>query len=185
MHRLALPTIAVLFLAASLAHGGMQQGQEPDRGRPAPAPADAKTLPPVPEPFVSPVPRLDLPMRFTPRDPLEGFWELRARSIGGKLAPPGRGLLAIGRSHLVVQFQAQGSDPEVPLLRAGAYAWQHTSERELLMLSVLASHFNDGGGKLHVEPAGIVQIRRFEMLADGLRVYQGDGGSWLEFARVE
>jgi hypothetical protein len=53
------------------------------------------------------------------------------------------------------------------------------------MLTVLASHFNDVGGKLHVEPAGVVQIRRFELLADGLRVYQGDGGSWLEFARAE
>jgi hypothetical protein len=190
VHRFALPIIAALFLAAnpslgSLPHGNPPQGQEPDRARPAPAPADAKTLPPVPEPFVSPVPRLDLPMRFTPRDPLEGFWELRARSIGGKLAPAGRGLLSIGRSHLVVQFHAPGTDPELPLLRAGAYSWQHTGERQVLMLTVLASHFNDAGGKVHIEPVGSVEIRRFELLADGLRVYQADGGSFLEFVRAE
>jgi hypothetical protein len=51
------------------------------------------------------------------------------------------------------------------------------------MASVLG-HFNDEDGDMLLEQPGAVQFRRFELRQDVLRVQQ-DGGSWIDFVRVE
>jgi hypothetical protein len=174
----------VSLLMASLAFFVLPQGQEPKVQRPAPPPADAPKLPLVDEPFVSPVPRLDLPMRFQQRDPLEGFWELRMRAVAAQPAAVARGMLAVGRGVMMVHFEGAGTDPKLPLLRAGCYSWQRNPEPDSVRMTVIASHYNDVDGELHAEPKGTQQVRRFQILGDTLRVHQGSG-NWLEFVRVE
>ena len=173
---------SILVVVCAIA--ALPQGQEPDRSRPAPPPANAPALPTVDEPFVAPVPRLDLPMHFTPRDRLEGFWIVRQRSVGGQMVQPGRGMLAIGRTNMVAEFEVPGLNVGRPMVRAGAYTWKRRGGTDQLSLVVLSSYYNDTGGDMHAEEPGTMQVRRFELLADALRVHQG-GGDWIEFVRVE
>jgi hypothetical protein len=185
----AAAAAAMAMAAASsalAAHGsaGPQEPAPPAPQRPAPAPEGAAPLPPVEEPFVTPVPRLDLPGRATPRDVLEGFWELRQRFVGGQVVEAGRGYMAIGRRHVLVQFLVPGSDPDVPLLRAGAYRWLRSGEGDVLRLTLLAGHFNEENGDIKLEVPGETMNRRFEIAGGTVRVHQG-GGDWLEFARIE
>lgn len=177
-------TALSLLMAAALAFTALPQGQEPAAPRPAAPPAEAKKLPLVEEPFVSPVPRLDLPMRFQQRDPLEGFWELRMRAVGAQPASVARGMLAVGRGVMMVHFEGPGTDPKMPLLRAGCYSWQRNPEPESVRMTVVASHYNDVDGEIHAEPKGTQQVRRFQIMGETLRVHQG-AGNWLEFVRVE
>ena len=157
--------------------------QDPVKDRPAPPPSDAPPLPPLAEPFVSPVPRLDLQMRATPRDPIEGFWQLRDRVVGGRSeAMRSKGWMAVGRSHLLLHLLAEGQDPGVPILRAGARRWER--DRGQIRMTALAGHFNDADGDLVLEKAGLVETRRFELLGSVLRVLQDDA-NWLEFVRAE
>lgn len=180
---MAEPKSRVLWLTlAALAWAWMQEPVPP--ARPAPPPAGAAPLPIVDEPFVAPVPRADLPGRTAPRDVLEGFWELRHRTVAGKAVPPGSGYMAIGRRHLLVQFLVPGTEDDVPLLRAGAYKWQRVGERDDLRLTVLAGHFNEDDGDIRIEVAGAAVTRRFEITGPALRVHQG-GGDWLEYVRIE
>src|SRR6185436_7687295 len=96
-----MPVVAAVLLLAP-------QGQEPKPDRPPPPPAGQPPLPPVEEPYVEPVQRLDLPERFATRDPLEGIWEVRLRSIGGRQEAVTAGHMVIGRRLLIVHFEAPG-----------------------------------------------------------------------------
>jgi hypothetical protein len=155
--------------------------QEP---RPPAAPAGAAPLPPVEVTWVEPVPRADLPLRFTQKDPIEGFWRLHRRSVDGQGADPGIGYLAIGRRHLMVQIQAAGPNPDMPLLRSTTYSWRRVDDRDTVHLSVLVGHFNDTDGDVHVATAGTGESRRFVLLDASLRIERGHG-DWLEFVRIE
>src|SRR5262245_7439581 len=114
-----MPVVAAVLLFAP-------QGQEPKPDRPPPPPAGQPPLPPVEEPYVEPVPRLDLPERFVTRDPLEGIWQVRQRSVAGHQLDVGDSYMVIGRRLMIVQFQAPGVSPNVPLLRACTYTWSRT-----------------------------------------------------------
>lgn len=162
------------------------QGQEPQPqpARPAPAPADQSVLVPVERPYVEAVPRADLPERLGTRDPIEGFWVLRQRMVEGAPAEVGSGYMAIGRRHMIVQFQAPSPDPEITLLRAGVYTWRRSGVRGEVGTTVLSGHFNDAEGDVHIEQEGVVEVRQFELTEDLLRVRQG-GADWLEFVRLE
>jgi hypothetical protein len=172
-----MPVVAAVLLLAP-------QGQEPKPDRPPPPPAGQPPLPPVEEPYVEPVQRLDLPERFATRDPLEGIWEVRLRSIGGRQEAVTAGHMVIGRRLLIVHFEAPGVKPEVPLLRACTYTWARTGRADTVQTTVIAGHFNVANGDINLEQAGTVELRRFELLDGGLRVHQ-DNGDWTEFARVE
>jgi hypothetical protein len=172
----------VLFLAGLLAlpQEPQRTGQEPER--PAPPPAGAQLLPAIEEPYVSPVPRLDLLQRFDRPDPIEGLYELRTRMLRGALDPrPGRGFLVIGKRHLVLYLMGAGADPATPQLRAGVRKWQRRGET--LQLTVVAGHYTDKR-EVVVEPAGKVETRRIEVTSGGLRIFQDDQ-NWLEFVRIE
>lgn len=173
------------LLAVAAAFGWWQDpvAQEPAKDRPAPPPAGAPPLAPLAEPFVSPVPRLDLQLRATPRDPIEGFWQLRDRVVGGRSeGTRSKGWLAVGRAHLLLHLLAEGPDPGVPILRAGVRQWQR--DRELIRMTALAGHLNDADGDIVLEKAGLVETRRFELLGSVLRIVQ-DNGDRLEFVRIE
>jgi hypothetical protein len=175
----------MLLLPAIVAFASLQDpAAPPPVPRPAPPPAGAAPLPTVDEPFVTPVPRLDLPGRTTPRDVLEGFWELRQRTVGGQIVAPGRGYMAVGRRHLLVQFLVPGVDEDVPLLRAGAYTWRRVGERDGVQLTLLAGHFNEEDGDVVIEAPGTSLARRFEIIGSTLRVHQ-EGDDWTEYVRIE
>jgi hypothetical protein len=157
--------------------------QDPEKARPAPPPAGASALPPVTEPYLSPVPRLDLQLRATPRDPIEGIWRLTDRIINHKReGTRNKGWMAIGRQHLFLHLIGEGPDPAIPVLRAGVRIWERANG--VVRTKVLAGHFNEFDGDLVLEKAGIVENRRFELLGATLRVYQ-DEGNYLEFVRAE
>jgi len=172
-----MPVVAAVLLLAP-------QGQEPKPDRPPPPPAEQAPLLPIEEPYVEPVPRLDLPERFGTRDPLEGIWEVRLRSSGGHQQEITAGHMVIGRRLLIVHFEAPGVSPQVPLLRACTYTWMRTGRGDTVQTTVLAGHFNVAAGDIHIEQPGTVELRRFELLDGGLRVHQGNG-DWTEFSRVE
>ncbi len=158
--------------------------QDPQPTRPPAPPTLREPLGPVEVPYVESVPRADLPERFTAKDPIEGVWELRDRTQGGVNVEPGKGYLAIGRRHMFTQFQAPGPDPDIALLRAASYSWTRVGDGDLVRTTVLVGHYNDADGDVHVEPAGSIELRRFERLDGFLRVHR-EGGDWLQFARVE
>lgn len=160
------------------------QPQDPRPERPPAPPPDAAPLPVVEEPWVAPVLRQDLPGRFTPPDPAEGVWRLRARSVAGQPQPAGQGLLVIGRQHLQVHCQAPGAAPDVPLLRAGTYRWRRVDNLGGVQLTTLFGHFNQADGDVVLLPAGAVQRRRLMLLDGAIRIEQGPG-DWLEFERAE
>lgn len=173
------------LLPWSLAFAGLLAAlrQDPEKARPPAPPAGTPPLPTVEEPFVSPVPRLDLLQRFTPRDPLEGFYELRDYVVDGH--PHGaktRGWLAIGRHMLLLQMLGEGAKPGVPLLRADVRHWQRQGEQ--MRTTVLAGHFNAYDGELKLLQGGSVETRRFEATMGRLRIWQ-DEGSYMEFVRIE
>ena len=159
--------------------------QDPVRkGRPAPGPEGLNVLPPVEEPFTAPLTRSDLPGRYTPPDPVEGVWRLRTRVIAGQPAMEAKGFLFIGRRHLMVQFVAPGSDPDIPLLRSGSYTWKRTDELDTVRLMNVFGYYNDGSGDIHIEAEGAMTVRRLQLIDGGLRMQQ-DAGNWLDFVRVE
>ncbi len=160
--------------------------QEPKSAtqRPAQPPADAQPLKVIEEPYVEPVQRGDLPERYTARDPLEGIYSVKDRFVGGQPAPPGRGYMVVGRRHLVVHFEAPGPKPGVPLVRAQVFMWSRADNAGMVKMASVLGHFDDADGDMLLEQPGAVQFRRFEMRQNVLRVQQ-DGGSWIDFVRVE
>lgn len=149
--------------------------------RPSPPPPDGRPLPMLEEPAVTPVPRADLPGRIEAPDPLEGLWELRARTVGGQLVDAGRGFMSVHRSLLMVQLFALDPGLDFPLLRAVTYSWQR-QDLDGVQLRVVLGHFNLGNGKMQLEAHGRVETRRFELGGDFLRVHQPNG-DYLEFVR--
>lgn len=173
-----------LFVAGLLAFAQEPQSgtraQDPER--PAPAPDGSRPLPTVEEPYVSPVPRLDLLQRFDRPDPIEGFYELRARVHNGGPDPrPGRGYLVIGKRHLMLYLMGAGPDPAIPQLRASVRRWRRSEGA--LQLTTLAGHFTEQRD-VAVEPSGAVEMRRLEVISGIIRIFQ-DGQSWLDFVRIE
>jgi len=160
------------------------QQPKPDSDRPAQPPADAQPLKVIEEPYVEPVQRADLPERYTARDPLEGIYAVKDRLVGGQPAPAGRGYMVVGRRHLVVHFEAPGAKPGVPFVRAQVFTWSRADNAGMVRMASVLGHFNDGDGDMLLEQPGAVQFRRFEMRQNVLRVQQ-DGGSWIDFVRVE
>ncbi|GAB4136765.1 MAG: hypothetical protein Fur0037_01540 [Planctomycetota bacterium] len=188
------PLLLSLFLASalSLLQGKERQEREPEgrnlqgqeaREGPAPPPEGSAPLPPVQEPFVAAIPRDDILLRFYRPDPIEGFYRLARRVVGGVVQiRPGDGFLAVGRRHMMLQVSAPTGAPDLPLLRAGTWRWRRAGDQ--IVLSVLLDHFNDADGELHLRAPGIIERRRIELLGDVLRVHQDDH-SFLEFRRAE
>ncbi len=160
--------------------------QDPERPPPAERPtppADAGPLPPVDEPYVSPVLRHDLLQQFEPPHPIQGFYELRERVVGGHNSPaPVRGYLVVGRRHLSLHLQTETDRPEQPLLRAGFRRYRIVGDQ--LHMTTLLGHFNDADGDMVVEADGLTFTRRFALIGGSLRIYQ-DSASYLEFVRLE
>jgi hypothetical protein len=152
--------------------------------RPAPPPADALPLKPIEEPYIEPVQRGDLPERYGARDPIEGLYSVRARFIAGQPVPEGKGYMVIGRRHIMVHFEAPGPNPRIPMLRAQVFTWTRADNAGMVRMVGLVGHGNEANGDWVIEEPGTVQMRRFEVRQGVLRVHQ-DGGSWIDFVRVE
>ncbi len=155
-----------------------------DKDQPALPPDGAPALRPIEEPYVEPVQRGDLPERYGVRDPFEGVYEVRERFHGGQPAPAGQGYMVIGRRHIIVHFMAPGPRPKVPLVRAQVFTWTRADNGGMVRMTSVMGHFDDADGDMLIEPAGTVQIRRFEPRQGVLRVHQ-EGGGWIDFVRVE
>lgn len=182
-------TVALVLALAAAAFGvdaptarALSVAQDPTR--PAPPPQGQAPLRPVEEPYVEPVIRSDLPERYGVRDPIEGVWKVRSRAVSGQPVAVGSGFMSVGRRHVVVCFQAPGPDERVPLLRSAVYEWSRVDNSGMVRLLVDIGHYNDSEGDVTIETRGKLELRRFELLADALRVHQDDG-SWIEFVRAE
>ncbi|MEY4828909.1 MAG: hypothetical protein RLZZ562_705 [Planctomycetota bacterium] len=162
-----------------------QKAQHPQsKDRPAPPPADAPPLKPIEEPYIEPVQRGDLPERYGARDPIEGLYSVRARFIAGQPVPEGKGYMVIGRRHIMVHFEAPGPNPRIPSMRAQVFTWSRADNAGMVRMVGLVGHGNEADGDWVIEEPGTVQMRRFEARQGVLRVHQ-DGGSWIDFVRVE
>jgi hypothetical protein len=162
-----------------------QKAQHPQsQDRPAPPPADAPPLKPIEEPYIEPVQRGDLPERYGARDPIEGLYSVRARFIAGQPVPEGKGYMVIGRRHIMVHFEAPGPNPRIPSMRAQVFTWSRADNAGMVRMVGLVGHGNEADGDWVIEEPGTVQMRRFEARQGVLRVHQ-DGGSWIDFVRVE
>lgn len=159
-------------------------GAPPAQGEaPPPPPEGASPLPAVEEPYVSPVPRLDLLQQFARPDPIEGCYELRTRVVAGVADPrPTAGWLTITRRHLSLYLIATGPDPRFPLLRSGVRRWRRLGDT--LHLTVLAGHLTDEDGDVALEQGGTTEVRRVALVGATLRLHQ-DSENWLEFVRIE
>ena len=117
------------------------------------------------------------------RDPLEGFYELRSRTINGKPdLNRSRGYLAITGRHMLVCLAGAGPDPDYPLLRADVRSWQ---KRDASVDTILKLGFyTDEDGEIHVEEPGRRQLRRVDLIRGKVRIWQ-DGQSFLDFERIE
>jgi hypothetical protein len=153
--------------------------QDPQRPTP---PADAKALPPVQEPFRTPVERDDLIQRFTPPSVLEGFYRLRRMERPGQPQPVADGYLWIGRRHLMLQLSGETADPDLPALQSGVRRYQIAGD--VLAMSVVLGFRNDVDGNIRLEQAGTAIRHRFTLLGPLLRVHQSEE-AFLEFERVE
>ncbi len=92
--------------------------------------------------------------------------------------------MVIGRRHIIVHFMAPGPRPKVPLVRAQVFTWTRADNGGMVRMTSVMGHFDDADGDMLIEPAGTVQIRRFEPRQGVLRVHQ-EGGGWIDFVRVE
>jgi hypothetical protein len=185
----ALPTwIAQDPKPAAPAASQEQKAQQPQapqsQDRPAPPPADAPPLKPIEEAYIEPVQRGDLPERYGTRDPVEGVYAVRARFLAGQPAPEGKGYMVIGRRHIMVHFEAPGPNPRIPLVRAQVFTWSRADNAGMVRMVSMVGHGNEANGDWLIEQSGTVQMRRFEARQGVLRVHQ-DGGSWIDFVRVE
>ncbi|MEO6597892.1 MAG: hypothetical protein ABIP94_24380 [Planctomycetota bacterium] len=147
----------------------------------------AQDPPPSPSPSPSPVPVTTRAPAKVPGKPephvLEGFYELRKRVIGGRDEPkPSRGYLAITRRHMLLCLAGPGSDPDLPLLRAGVRTWHPDADK--LCTEVALGYYTDERGGIHVEAPGTAEVRRFFIGRGIVRLYQ-DESSFLEFERIE
>lgn len=129
---------------------------------------------------------------FAPQDPVpgkpapsryEGVYRLTSRVVDGRTDPtPHHGFLAITTKHLFLTLAARGVHTEYPLTHSSVRQWREEqgSMRTVIDIDV----WTDGGGNIHLEPAGTEERRRFELVRGGIRVLQDDR-TWLEFERIE
>lgn len=157
-----MKTIAML---CALAGGMALTIQDPVKPRP-PAKTEKSEVKGIPE-----------------RDPLEGLYELRSRTVKGVPdLKKSRGYIAITRRHMLVCLAGAGADPEYPLLRGGVQTWQ---KRETGVETVIKLGFyTDDDGDIHVEEPGTMKMRRIDLVRGMIRIYQ-DNDSFLEFERIE
>ena len=123
------------------------------------------------------------PKGIPQRDPLEGLYELRARTV--KSAPDlnrSRGYVAITRRHMLICLAGAGVDPDYPLLRAGVRSWG--KRKEGIETVVKLGFFTDEDGEIHVEEPGALRVRRIDLIRGKLRIWQDDQ-SFLDFERIE
>ena len=116
--------------------------QQP-QDRPAAPPKDAAPLHPIAEPYVEPIQRGDLPERYGTRDPIEGIWQLRSRSVASAAVEPGTGYMVVGRRHILVHFEAQGPHPDVPIVRANVFTWTRVDNGGQVRMTTVLGHFDD------------------------------------------
>ena len=109
---------------------------------------------------------------------------MRARFIAGQPVPEGKGYMVIGRRHIMVHFEAPGPNPRIPSMRAQVFTWSRADNAGMVRMVGLVGHGNEADGDWVIEEPGTVQMRRFEARQGVLRVHQ-DGGSWIDFVRVE
>lgn len=117
------------------------------------------------------------------RDPLEGLYRLRGRTVGG--VPDldrATGYVAITPRHMLICLAGAGPDPDYPLLRAGVRTWSKRKEGVETVLKL--GFYTDDDGDIHVEEPGTMEVRRIDRIRGMLRIWQGDQ-SFLDFERVE
>ena len=157
--------------------------QDPPKvSRPTP-PESSSTLPPVEEPYRTPVDRRDLMQQFDAPNPLQGIYELREIVRPGQAQVTGtRGYLLMGRRFLSLHIRGRGSTPSVPILQASFRRYSILDDR--LQMSAIIGHRNEPGGDILVEEEGLTEVRRYSLTGAVLRIFQGPG-SYMEFVRIE
>jgi hypothetical protein len=149
----------------------LQRTQDPQKApAPVPAPATAVAAQPGKEPAAA--------------NALEGVYELRSRVTDGTIeSQRSRGYLAITKRHMMICVVAPGTDPNLPLLRAGVRSWK--SERDdLVRTDIRLGFYTDSEGAVHIDPLGESEVKRIQRERGRIRVWQDDR-SYLEFERVE
>ena len=164
------------LIGAALSAAVVLTFQEP----PPPAPQEPQKTTNVAQPEPAPAPT-DQPGRPA-RHPLEGVFELRSRVVDGVTQHESRGYLAITHRHMFLCVAASGTDPDLPLLRAAVHEWK--PDRELVRRVVRLSYYTDGGGGIHGEAPGGIELRMVRTVQGGVRVMM-DEANWLDFTRLE
>lgn len=146
-------------------------------------PQDPPKPPPAAAPAAAPGERA-APKGPPARHALEGVYVLRTRTRAGlpETQPRCRGYVAITSRHLLLCLVAPGSDPELPLVRAGVRTWKPAEEQ--VQTEIELGFYTDEDGGIHLEEHGKKEPRRIELVRGGLRIWQ-DQRDWLEFERVE
>lgn len=158
-------------------------GQDPPAVARPTAPQSRSDLPPVDEPFRTPVDRSDLMQQFDAPHPLQGTYELREIVQPGQAQVPGIvGYLVIGRRYLSLHIRGPGSSPRVPALQASFRRYTVLDDR--LQMSTIIGHRNEPGGDMLVEEEGLTEVRRYSLTGAVLRIIHGPG-SYMEFVRIE
>lgn len=176
MHHLSFLLGAALSAAVVLSLQAPPPGVPPQE--PAKAANAANEAKPAPKPEAA---SADQPGRPA-RHPLEGVYELRSRVVDGVAQLESRGYLAITPRHMFLCVAAGGTDPDLPLLRAAVHEWK--PDRELVRRVVRLSYYTDGGGGIHVDAPGAIELRMVRLVQGGVRVML-DEGNWLDFTRLE
>ncbi len=128
-------------------------------------------------------PAREEPVGTPKRDPMEGFYELRSRTVRGVPdLDKNSGYVAITGRHMLVCLLAAGPDPDYPLLRAGVRTWHKRKEGVETVLKL--GFYTDDEGEIHVEEPGTMQVRRIDLIRGKLRIWQ-DQTSFLDFERIE
>lgn len=164
-----MKTLVLAVLAALCAGAALRLPQDPVKPAPEPAATPA-----------APAPQKDVPRRH----PFEGVYRLHARTRNGvpELQTRARGYVAITARHLLLCLAAPGSDPAVPLVRAGVRTWKPQDEQVATVVEM--GFYTDDDGAIHLEEHGKPELRRLELLRGRLRIWQ-DQREWLEFERIE
>lgn len=140
-------------------------------------------LPRAQDPQPAPAPSVPAQEQPAPRHPLEGVYQLRRRMHAGEVDPrAGTGYLALTRNHMLLCLAGPGTDPELPLVRAGVRSWKQ--DGDVLETEVKLGFFSDADGVIRVERRAERSKRRVEIARGLLRIFQDDR-SYLEFERVE
>jgi hypothetical protein len=139
-------------------------------------------LPPVQEPFRTPVERQDLLQEFEPRGLIEGFYRLRRVVTPGRLDEHrGQGFLVIGRRHLSLHLRLPNGNSEPPFLQSGVR--QYRLDGDQLVTTAVMGH-SSREDRIVEEPSGLVEQRTWRVVGGFLRIHQS-AAAFMEFARIE